>query len=335
MEREIVEFRLIKTRFTDLFGCSVPLQQAAMGGLDNPRLAAAVANAGALGMVAIGGLSIERVSKILNELKSSTSGALGVNITGPFEEVDNMSELAEVGAKATKVVEFFYGWPDKSLVDTVHSQGSLACWQLGSREEAIAAEKAGCDLIVAQGIEAGGHIRGKVGLMALLDEVIESVKIPVVAAGGIGSGRAMAAALTAGASAVRVGTRFVAADESGAHPDYVKALIRARAIDTVVTEKFSRDWPDAPHRVLRSSVEAADKFQGDIVAEGTRRDTGAKFPVLRFSTTTASIRISGDIAAMALYAGESVGGVRKVQPAAEIVRELASEAEDYLSKRTE
>lgn len=304
-----------------------------MGGLDNSRLAAAVANAGALGMVPVGGLSPERASKVLDDVKMNTSGAFGANITGPFEEVENMRMLVDAGARGGKVVEFFYGWPDPSLVKAVHSQGALASWQLGSKEEAIAAEEAGCDLIVAQGIEAGGHIRGKVGLMALLDEVIESVKIPIVAAGGIGSGRSMAAALAAGASAVRVGTRFVAAAESGAHPEYVKALISARARDTVVTERFSRNWPDAPHRVLRSSLEAAEAFQGDIVAEGTRRDTGEKFPIFRFNSTTASNLMSGNIQAMPLWAGESVGGVRRVQPAAEIVRELAFEAEDCLRHR--
>src|SRR2546426_755377 len=108
--------------------------------------------------------------------------------------------------------------PDAELVEIAHAGGALVSWQLGSAAEATAAERAGCDLIVAQGTEAGGHVRGKIGLLALLGEVLPSVKVPVVAAGGIGTGRAMAAALAAGASAVRVGTRFVAAEEAGTHP---------------------------------------------------------------------------------------------------------------------
>lgn len=106
--------------------------------------------------------------------------------------------------------------------------------------------------------------------MVLLTEVLDSVRIPVIAAGGIGSGRAMAAALAAGASAVRVGTRFVAAEEAGAHPDYVKALIKSEEKDTVFTEAFSEGWPNAPHRVLRSCVEAG-LSKATLLGRGTHR----------------------------------------------------------------
>src|SRR2546422_537644 len=134
-----------------------------------------------------------------------------------------------------------------------------------SKEEAQAAVDSGCDLVIAQGIEAGGHIRGKIGLIALLDRVLSSIDVPVIAAGGISSGRAMAAALAAGASAVRVGTRFAASEEAGPHPVYAKAMINAEAQDTVFTEEFSTGWPNAPHRVIRASLEAAKAFQGDEV----------------------------------------------------------------------
>jgi enoyl-[acyl-carrier protein] reductase II len=98
----------------------------------------------------------------------------------------------------------------------------MAFWQVGSRQEAVAAAQAGCDLVVAQGIRAGGHVRGTVGTFPLLEEVLEAVDVPVLAAGGIGTARAMAAALIAGADGVRVGTRFVATPEAGAHPEYVE-----------------------------------------------------------------------------------------------------------------
>src|SRR5207245_1761511 len=162
-------------------------------------------------------------------------------------------------------VEFFY--EDPELVEIAHAGGALVSWQTGSGPEAVAAERAGCDLIVAQGTEAGGHVRREIGLLALLGEVLPSIKVPVVAAGGIGTGRAMAAALAAGASAVRVGTRFVAAEEAGTHPAYVEKLIAAEAKDTILTEAFSENWPNAPHRVLRSCVEAVERFQGEFVGE--------------------------------------------------------------------
>src|SRR5213079_183863 len=123
-----------------------------------------------------------------------------------------------------------------------------------------AARDAGCDVIVAQGIEAGGHVRGTLGLLPLLDEVRTVIDLPIVAAGGIGTGTAMAAALVAGADAVRVGTRFMVASESTAHPTYVEALIGAGADDTVLTTAFGDGWPDAPHRVLKSAIEAGEKL---------------------------------------------------------------------------
>src|SRR5207247_10757963 len=140
-------------------------------------------------------------------------GPFCVHFLIPFLE----RECLEVAAARGRVVEFFYGDPDRDLVQTVHAGKALAAWQVGSVDEARAAVDVGCDFIVAQGVEAGGHVRGRIGLLPLLEQVLEVVDVPVVAAGGIGTARAMAAALATGASAVRVGTRIVAAVESTAH----------------------------------------------------------------------------------------------------------------------
>jgi nitronate monooxygenase len=188
----------------------------------------------------------------------------------------------------------------------------LAAWQIGSKQEAEQAIVAGCDLVIAQGVEAGGHIRGSIGLMALLDQVIATTDLPVIAAGGISSGRAMAAALAAGASAVRVGTRFVAATEAGAHPIYQKALIDSDARDTVYTEAFSTGWPSAPHRVIRSSLEAAQAFRGDVVGERQLRDTGEWVPVRRFQPIAVTKEVKGNIEAMPHWAGEGVGSITSI-----------------------
>jgi nitronate monooxygenase len=315
---------MLVTPFTELVGCSAPLQQAGMGGVATPRLVAAVAEAGALGMLGAARLPAPALSALLDEVRALTSRGFGVNFLVPFLD----PACVEVAAAQAKVVEFFYGAPDATLVKIARSRGALACWQVGSREEAVAAADAGCDLVVAQGVEAGGHVRGRIGLLALLEEVLEAVGVPVVAAGGIGTGRAMAAALAAGAAAVRVGTRFVAAQESGAHPVHVEALIAAEATDTVLTETFSVMWPNAPHRVLRSSVRAAEAFEGEIVGETVLG--GTRVPVPRFASLTPRRETTGAIEAMALYAGESVGAVRRVQPAAAIVREFVEEAERLL-----
>src|SRR5262249_53714320 len=157
-------------------------------------------------------------------------------------------DAVELAAERCPLVEFFWGEPSAALVDLVHAQGASASWQVGSADEGRLAADAGCDLVIAQGVEAGGHGRGAPRFLPLLEELRAAVDVPVVAAGGIGTGRAMAAALTAGADAVRVGTRFVAATESVAHPDYVDAVVKASADDTVLTTAFGEGWPDAPHR---------------------------------------------------------------------------------------
>ena len=212
----------------------------------------------------------------------------------------------------------------------VHAGGALACWQIGSEDEARAAADAGVDFIVAQGLEAGGHVRGTIGLLPLLDRVLGAVQVPVVAAGGIATARAMAAALAAGADGVRVGTRFVVAEESDAHPRYQDALIKAGTADTVLTETFSVMWPHAPHRVLRSAVEAAQAHPSDQVGEMVLG--GERFPLPRFAVPTPTRQTTGTIEAMALYAGQSVGAVLARQPAAEIVRELADGAAKLLAR---
>jgi nitronate monooxygenase len=324
---------MLKTRFTELTGCKVPLQQAPIGGgLARPALAIAVSEAGALGMVAATLLSPEQVAQRLEQVREGTSGVFGANFLADkafYPEVKGLFGPVEAASKLARVVEFFYRVPDSSLVELVHKGGALAFWQVGSIDEAQAAAKAGCDAIVAQGVEAGGHVRGRVGLLPLLARVLDSVDVPVIAAGGIGSGRAMAAALAAGASAVRVGTRFVAAEEAHAHPTYVKALLNADLEDTVLTEAFSVGWPNAPHRVLRSSLESAQNFKGDIVAR-RRLPSGAEDEIRLYESTTATDQMTGNIEALPHWAGESVGEVKDVTPAAVIVEEIVSEAEKLL-----
>ena len=300
-----------------------------MGTLAKPGLAAAVANAGGLGLVSVYGVSAETVAALLDEATAATQGTLGANfIRTSFAEA---AECVAIAAQRVRVVDFFYFDPEPALVDIVHQHGALACWQVGSVEEARAAAEAGCDFIVAQGNEAGGHVRGTIGLLPLLDAVLDGVNIPVLAAGGIGSGRSMAAALAAGADGVRIGTRFVAAQEAEAHPDYVRALIAARPEDTVYTEAYSTNWPDAPHRVLRSCIDAATTLEADAVI-GEFDWYGQPTPVRRFDCLAIDKTTMGTIAAMPHWAGESVGDVTRIQPAAAIVEELVEVAEQQLAR---
>ena len=326
---------MLSTRFTELVGCSVPIQQAGMGAHANPRLAASVAEAGGLGMVSVyskyGGPP-ENVARMLDSTRAQTAGAFGANFIMRFVDPDLAHELIRTAAKHARVVEVFYSDPDPVMIEIVHNEGALACWQVGTRDEAVSAVDAGCDFIVAQGIEAGGHVRGTSGLLPLLDQVLGAVDVPVLAAGGIGSGRAMAAVLAAGADGVRVGTRFLAVKEADAHPDYVRALIAAEAQDTVYTEAFGNGWPDAPHRLLRSSLDAANAFQGELV--GTLADAwnGERHDVHPFQPEGVHTSATGNIAAMSMWAGEGVDSVTNVQTSAEIIQEFKDEAEKLLQR---
>ncbi len=315
---------MLTTPFTELTGCTVPVQQAGMGGIATPELATAVARAGGLGMVAGVMIPAPALATMLDAIDPPLREHIGVNFLMPFLDADAVTEAAS----RVRVVEFFYGDPDASLIDIVHTGGALAFWQVGSEAEAQAAIDAGCDAIVVQGIEAGGHIRGTVALHTLLGPVLESATVPVVAAGGIGTSRQAAAAFAAGAHAVRAGTIFVAASESAAHPEYIQALVQARATDTVYTEAYENGWPDAPHRVLASGIAAAQQHDGDTVAEMLIGEE--RVPVAKFSPDPPTRDTTGNIAAMALYAGESVDAVHNVRPAADIVTGLAEGAETLL-----
>lgn len=301
-----------------------------MGGTATADLVVAVAGAGALGMLGTPMGGPELLAAQLDDVRRRTAGcngAIGVNFLMPFLD----RTAVEVAAPLVRVAEFFYGEPDPELVDVVHQGGALACWQVGSADEGRRAADAGCDLVVAQGTEAGGHVRGDRPLWSLLDEVLDALEVPVVAAGGIGTARAMAAALAGGAAAVRVGTRFVATVEADAHDEYQQALVGAGPEDTVLTTAFSVMWPDAPHRVLRSSVDAAASADAEVIGE-IPVPGGAVLPVPRWSPFAPTRMTSGNLAAMAHYAGTSVRSVHRVAPAAEVVAELVDGAADLLRR---
>lgn len=178
---------MVTTRFTELVGCTVPIQQAGMGAAAPPALAAAVSEAGALGMLGTArpGLTAITLADLLEQVRLLTDKPFGVNfivapvfLNGTSTRPPLDLKCIEIAARAAKVVEFFYGEPERRLVEMVHAGGALACWQVGSREEAIAAARAGCDFVIAQGVEAGGHVRGTTPVMTLLGEVIAAVDVP-------------------------------------------------------------------------------------------------------------------------------------------------------------
>jgi len=322
---------MIETDFTRLVGCTVPIQLAGMGAIVSPELAAAVSEAGALGQISFVQTDPAVAKQRLDRLEQLTRKPYGVNLVLPYVD----PTILMMVARRARVVDFFWGDPDPDLVDQVHAEGALASWQIGSVREAISAEKAGCDFISAQGIEAGGHLRGELSLLPVLEGVLDAVSVPVLASGGIGSARSVAAVLQAGAAGVRMGTRFIAAAESNAHPEYVQALIASGAEDTVLTTLFEVDCPMCPatHRVVRSALKLAEDLPDRPL--GVMEVSASSYPIPRFFGFPPTRQMTGRITAMACYAGQSVAAIHGVQPAAEIVAELVRGTENLLGRHVQ
>jgi NAD(P)H-dependent flavin oxidoreductase YrpB (nitropropane dioxygenase family) len=314
------------TSFTTLVGCRVPIQLAVMGGgTGGTELAVAVSQAGGLGMLS--STFPLPIGEQLSWVQARTQEPVGVGFFA-FDVPKRLAEV-ELAASEARVVDIFWGDPDPAVVGRIHDGGALAFWQVGSVDEGLAARDAGCDAVVAQGVEAGGHLRGTTPLLLLLEQMVPALEVPVIAAGGIATGRALAAVLNAGAAAARVGTRFLASAESGAHPDYVAALLSAGRDDTVLSTAFGQDWPDAPHRVLRIALERAAAREGDVVGEAAYRDR--RWKVTRLSSQPPADFVTGDVGAMAMYAGCGIGDIVDVPSAARIVDDMMAEAVPLLS----
>jgi nitronate monooxygenase len=318
---------MLTTRFTELVGCEVPVQLAPMGTISSPELMAAVVDAGGMAMTGMPMAPAPVVGDFLDALAKQLHGPFGFNVLVPFLD----AAVVDVAAQRCRVVDFYHGAVDAELVDLVHRAGALAGWQVGSTESARAAADAGCDLMVVRGVEGGGRTYGDRTLWPLLAEVLDAVEVPVLAAGGIASGRLLAAALAAGADGVRVGTRFVATLESSAHTHYKDAIVDASGGETVLTDAFRVMWPDEVRtaRVLRRALVAADAADDPV---GAMTIGPVEMDMPRFGVAPPTTTATGNIDAMPLYAGESAGAISRVEPATEIVRRMVADAEALLAR---
>jgi nitronate monooxygenase len=316
----------MRTPLCDLLGIEHPIIQAPMGGPAVPQLAAAVSNAGALGTLALGWS--DDAGAVVRELLGLTTRPFGGNFGLHLDQHERLESALEAGLR---IVSLFWGNPSP-YVERVHDAGALLLHTVGTAEEAKRAVSAGVDIIVAQGWEAGGHVWGQIGTLALVPAVVDAVvPTPVIAAGGIGDGRGVAAVLALGAQAAWVGTRFLMAEEAPVHERYRRRLIEADETDALwFADLFDGGWPDAPHRTLRNATidewEAAGRpAVGSRPGEGDQlatRPNGSG--IARYAAATPVEGMDGDIDAMSLWAGQSVALARRVQPAAEIVAELVS-----------
>lgn len=321
------------TAFTRLVGIDVPLVQAPIGGMARPPLAAAVSDAGALGMISLTWSEPDEVRSILAEMRGLTDRPFGVNLILVWPQEERIRLLLDEGVR---IVSLFWGDP-APLVPIVHEAGALVMQTVGSAGEARRVVDAGVDIVVAQGWEAGGHVIGSVATLPLIPAVVDAVgDVPVVAAGGIGDGRGLAAVLALGASAGWLGTRFVMAAETRAHAVYREALLSASEEGTVHSSLFDGGWADAPHRTLRNSTvrawEEAGRPNTDRPGEGDVVAMDGDEPIHRYESTSPHEFLLGEVEPLPMWAGQSVGVVGDVLPAAEIVRRIADEAAEALDR---
>ena len=204
------------------------------------------------------------------------------------------------------------------------------------------AKSTGVDAIIAQGVEAGGHVKSTVALTTIVPVVVEAVKpVPVIAAGGLANGRGVVAALSLGAQAVSMGTRFLASVETGVVQVYKERVVQSRAEDTVYTWLFDVGWPDAAHRVLRNKVmaeweaagcPASGQRPGEGSSIGTMPVAGTMVDMVKYMVFPPLRGFTGDIDNVVLYAGESCGLVHDIKPAAQIVRDVVREAAEAIEE---
>jgi nitronate monooxygenase len=336
----------LRTALCDRLGIEVPILSAGMGSVAGPELVAAVSNAGGFGVLGVSGASVDGVRRAIANTRALTDRPFGVNVIIDEEgwattDEDKALVRAEVEAAAAEgiaAVVVFWGDP-VPYVALARAKNAALIAQVGSFDEARAAAAAGVDAIIVQGVEAGGHVRGTASVWELLPAVAEAfAPTPVLASGGIGDGAGIARALLLGAQGVSLGTRFVASDESRAHPKYKRRIVESAAEDTVYTEDlYDIHWQGAPHRTLRNRnfdewVAAGRPRPGNRPGEGTTIGTvvlssGDRYELPRYVGAGSPIAtFEGEIDYMPMWAGESVEAVHDIQPAGELVSRLAAEA---------
>ena len=308
----------MKTRVTELLGIEYPIIQGGMAWVADHHIAAAVSEAGGLGLIAAANAPAEWVREQIREAKKLTDKPFGVNIMLMSPNADEVAKI--VVEEGIKVITTGAGSPEKYM-EAWKAAGVKVIPVVASVALARRMERCGADAVVAEGTESGGHI-GETTTMALVPQVVDAVKIPVIAAGGIADGRGIAAAFMLGAEAVQMGTRFVVAKESTVHENYKQRVVKAKDIDSEVTGMSTGH----PIRVIRNKM----------TREYLKKEKeGAPFEELEQMTLGALRKavVEGDVMYGSVMAGQSAGLVKKEETCAEIIRDVMSGAEKLLGQK--
>lgn len=325
---------MLQTRFTREYGLRHPIAGAGLAfGTVGPALTVAVSEAGALGAFAAGILPLTHLRETLAAIRARTARPYNLNLITPFATEEHLDLALEA---RPAVVSFHWRHPRRSWIERLHAAGIRVWEQVGTPEDAVRAAADGVDLVVAQGAEAGGHCYGSVPTLVLVPAVVDAVpETPVLAAGGIADGRGLAAALALGADGAWIGTRLLATEEADIAEEYKARLVAARTCDTLLTSAFGTDVPEFnPMRVLANRAArtlgnhppaAPPPVVGEMELAGTRMQIhrGASLLPVRGA--------QGDFEEMALAAGQSVGLVRDILPAAQVIERIAADAARVLA----
>jgi nitronate monooxygenase len=334
----------LRTPLCDLLGIDYPILSAGFGQGAGPELVAAVSDAGGFGVLGGSGVSPDRIKWLISRTRGMTGRPFGLNIIIDLESDEDEAfvhdQLRAAVSERIAAIVFFWGDP-APFVEEAHTGSAKVLIQVGSVEEARAAAASGVDAVIAQGVEAGGHVRGTTSIWELLPVVVKAIApTPVLASGGIGDGAGIARALELGAQGVSLGTRFVASNEALVHPEYKKRIVESTAADTVFNELYDVWWPNAPHRTLRNKtfeewVAAGRPPSGQRPGEGTSIGTktmssGEVRDWPRYAANIATPDFDGDVGYAPLWAGDSCTVVNDIKPAGDIVRDLVRDAEARL-----
>lgn len=307
----------MRTRITELLGIEHPIFQGAMAWIADASLASAVSNAGGLGILAGGSASADVMARQIDEAKARTDKPFALNIMLMSPHADDLAQLAiDKGVQAVTTgagspAAYMASWKDAGIkVIPVVASTALARRM----------EKCGADAVIAEGGESGGHI-GELNTMALVPQVVQAVRIPVLAAGGIASGRQLAAALLLGAEGVQVGTRFLTVDECTVHENYKRKVLKAKDSDTIVTGRIAGH----PVRGLKN------KFAREARSAELKEALNGAEQELRHAGSLRRAAIDGDLETGSFMAGEVAGMVHERGSAAEVVQGLMAEAETILN----
>lgn len=307
----------MKTSITELLNIEYPIIQGAMAWVADPDLASAVSNAGGLGVVGTGHDPVDVVREKIAAMKEKTDKPFAVNAMFLSPHVDDVVDYL-IEESGVKIITTGAGNPSKYM-ERFKNAGMKVVPVVASVAVAKRMARIGADAIIAEGMEAGGHI-GRLTTMALLPQVVDAVDIPVVAAGGFGDGRSLAAGLMLGAAGIQVGTRFVVATESNAHDNFKQSILKSNDLSTVVTGEITGH----PVRVLRNQLTKEYLSEQKSITSDEKPD----FTTLNEMGSGALYRavVKGDTKSGSMMAGQIAGLINKEQSVEEIILDYVTEA---------